>query len=367
MINRVPVRIGSIAAVSLLLVFFLSPSLSSKNSSQVRRNSMEQEIPQLQHEAVAVNIEVPTRVFRGEDFVDDLTIDDFELTEDGVKQTIDAVYLIKKTNIERREEVEKRFAPEVARHFILYFEVQDYLPRLAEAVDYFFTNVFLPGDSLSVVTPLTTYNIKAEALSRLPRDEIANQLIGKLKKDITLGSAPYKTLIREIEAMVLGITGGGSAGALLMLRDLLMRIEQYRYIDENKLVAFAEFLKAKEGQKNVFLFYQKELLPQIDLTNPAILLQLGGNPENPGELLDLLEITEHFKRDITFNVDRIQKLFSDSSILVHFLFLTKTKMVGLDVERQGSLTQLGVRYVDHSEDIYGAFNEVAIATGGFTT
>ncbi|MBU4494883.1 MAG: hypothetical protein KJ874_06225, partial [Acidobacteria bacterium] len=60
--NRVPVRIGSIAAVSLLLVFFLSPSLSSKNSSQVRRNSMEQEIPQLQHEAVAVNIEVPTRV-----------------------------------------------------------------------------------------------------------------------------------------------------------------------------------------------------------------------------------------------------------------------------------------------------------------
>ncbi|MBU4330130.1 MAG: hypothetical protein KKB53_06460 [Acidobacteria bacterium] len=361
--NRVPVRIGSIAVVSLLLVFILSPSLSSKNSSQVRRNSMEQEIPQLQHEAVAVNIEVPTRVFRGEDFVDDLTIDDFELTEDGVKQTIDAVYLIKKTNIERREEVEKRFAPEVARHFILYFEVQDYLPRLADAVDYFFTNVFLPGDSLSVVSPLTTYNIKAEALNRLPRDEIANQLIGKLKKDITLGAAPYKTLIREIEAMA----GGGSEGALLMLRDLLMRIEQYRYIDENKLVAFAEFLKAKEGQKNVFLFYQKELLPQIDLTNPNILLKLGGNPENPGELLDLLEVTEHFKRDITFDVDRIQKLFSDSSILVHFLFLTKTKMVGLDVERQGSLTQLGVRYVDHSEDIYGAFNEVAIATGGFTT
>ncbi|MBU1338391.1 MAG: hypothetical protein KKD56_04925, partial [Acidobacteria bacterium] len=79
--NRVPVRIGSIAVVSLLLVFFLSLSLSSKNSSQVRRNSMEQEIPQLQHEAVAVNIEVPTRVYRGEDFVDDLTIDDFELTE----------------------------------------------------------------------------------------------------------------------------------------------------------------------------------------------------------------------------------------------------------------------------------------------
>ncbi|MCJ7681504.1 MAG: hypothetical protein MUP70_12310, partial [Candidatus Aminicenantes bacterium] len=333
-INRKHVRFSSIAAVSLLLVFILSPSLSSKNSplQQMHRNTMEQEIPQLRHEAVAVNIEVPTRIFRGENFVDDLTIDDFELTEDGVKQTIDAVYLIKKTNIERREEAEKRFTPEVARHFILYFEVQDYLPRLADAVDYFFTNVFLPGDSLSVVTPLTTYNIKAEALSRLPRNEIAKQLIGKLKKDITLGAAPYKTLIREIEVMVRGITGGGSEGALLMLRDLLMRIEQYRIIDENKLVTFAEFLKAKEGQKNVFLFYQKELLPQIDLTNPEILLTLSGNPANPGELLDILEITEHFKRDITFNVDRIKKLFSDSSILIHFLFLTKTKMVGLDVE-----------------------------------
>ena len=367
--SRFLLRICSPAVFSLILTLFLSPSSSGVNSplQQMRRNTMEQEIPQIKHEAVAVNIEVPTRVFRGENFIDDLTIDDFDLTEDGVKQTIDAVYLIKKTNIERREEAEKRFSPEVSRHFILYFEVTEYLPRLADAVQYFFNNVFLPGDTLSVVSPLTTYNIKAEALSRLPRSEIAKQLIGKLKKDITLGSAPYKTLIREIEAMVQAITGGGSENSLLMLRDLLMRIEQYRYIDENRLVAFAEFLKAKEGQKNVFLFYQRELLPQIDLSNPAILLTLSGNPVNPGELLDILEITEHFKRDITFNIDRIQKLFSDSSILIHFLFLTKTKMVGLDVERQASLSQAGVRYVDHSEDIFGAFNEVALATGGFTT
>ena len=50
----------------------------------------------IQEEAVAINIEVPTRVFKGKTFIDNLTIDDFEIYEDGVLQTVEAVYLIKK-------------------------------------------------------------------------------------------------------------------------------------------------------------------------------------------------------------------------------------------------------------------------------
>lgn len=49
---------------------------------------------EIQHEAVAINIEVPVRVFKGETFINDLTLDDFELYEDGVLQEIEAVYLI---------------------------------------------------------------------------------------------------------------------------------------------------------------------------------------------------------------------------------------------------------------------------------
>ena len=66
---------------------------------------------ELQHEAIAINIEVPVRVFKVGKFIDNLTIDDFQLYEEGVEQKIDAVYLIKKTTIEREEsELEKEEA-----------------------------------------------------------------------------------------------------------------------------------------------------------------------------------------------------------------------------------------------------------------
>ena len=57
---------------------------------------------ELTHETLVINIEVPVRVFKGDKFVEDLTIDDFEVFEDGKIQKIEAVYMIKKTSIEKR-------------------------------------------------------------------------------------------------------------------------------------------------------------------------------------------------------------------------------------------------------------------------
>lgn len=52
---------------------------------------------ELQHQVSVVNIEIPVRVFKGDTFIDSLTINDFEVFEDGKLQQIEAVYLIKKT------------------------------------------------------------------------------------------------------------------------------------------------------------------------------------------------------------------------------------------------------------------------------
>jgi hypothetical protein len=62
---------------------------------------------EIQEKATAVNIEVPVRVYDGNKFVDNLTINDFIIYEDGKKQDIDAVYLIKERAIERKERAEK--------------------------------------------------------------------------------------------------------------------------------------------------------------------------------------------------------------------------------------------------------------------
>ena len=102
---------------------------------------------QLFHESLVINIEVPVRVFKGNTFVENLTSDDFEVYEDGKLQKIEAVYLIKKTIIEREEE-QRKFVPETARNFYLIFEVAEFDSKIVDAMDYFIQNILIPGDNL---------------------------------------------------------------------------------------------------------------------------------------------------------------------------------------------------------------------------
>ena len=91
-------------------------------------------------ESLVVNIEVPVRVFKDSDFVDNLSIKDFEVYENGVRQKIEAVYFIKKDIIQRKDE-KKKFSPQTERTFYLFFELTEYDPRINEAVEYFIQNV----------------------------------------------------------------------------------------------------------------------------------------------------------------------------------------------------------------------------------
>jgi len=156
---------------------------------------------ELQHDAIAINIEVPVRVYTKGQFVEELSLKDFEVYENGVLQKIEAVYLIKRTKIEREEseleveESKQRFAPQPSsRHFVFVFEVIDYSTRLGEVIDYFFNNVFAPEDKLIIVTPLKTYNLKNEFFTKKPLEKICNELKKKLKKDIRIGNAEYNSI-----------------------------------------------------------------------------------------------------------------------------------------------------------------------------
>ena len=114
---------------------------------------------QLAEEAVVINVEVPVRIFKGNRFIDDLTINDFEITENGKPQKLEAVYYVKKRSVERRDEVQ-RFVPQTNRNFYLFFEISEYTAKLGQSLDYFVQNVIMPGDSLTVVSPMKTYRLK---------------------------------------------------------------------------------------------------------------------------------------------------------------------------------------------------------------
>lgn len=329
---------------------------------------------QTAEQAVVINIEVPVRVFQDGNFVENLTIDDFEILEEGVPQRIEAVYLVKKRTVERSEE-KKRFIPSTNRIFFLFFEISEYTSEMGNAIDYFHENVLVPGDNLIVVTPMKTYRLRNRVLEYQSKTELSGQLKELLRKEALMGNAEYRGAIQELIGMAkllsTGPPGGSGTDAaqldeftlpgygrlplekqIMKYLNILERIRKLRRVDQQKLLDFAKFLKNEAGQKYVFMFYQREYIPQID---PSILNKyIALYQDKPHVVQGLYSISETSRRDISFDVDLVKQTFADSSISIHFLFLTPAvKHVQ------------GVYFQERSEDIFGAFIEMADATGGF--
>ncbi|MBC8358475.1 MAG: hypothetical protein ISS41_06985 [Candidatus Aminicenantes bacterium] len=334
-------------------------------------------------QSVVINIEVPVRVFKSGAFIDNLTINDFEVFEDGIPQKLEAVYLIKKRAIERSEE-KKRFSPETSRNFFIFFEVAEYTAKLGEAVDYFVHNVILPGDNLYIITPMKTYRLKNKALGVTTREEIVMELRGLIRKDSLTGNSEYRATLAELTSLARSLTAGiqtdpetqtgfGEGAAppkeldsftslqhvgmdldelLWNYASLLKRLEILRSVEQMKLLEFAQFLKDKEGQKYVFLFYQREYIPQIE---PRILNEyMNLHMKNQFVMQTLSQISTLSGRTVSIDVDRVKQAYADSSTSIHFLFITKPPPI-----------LPGIYFEEHSEDIYQPFKEMANATGGF--
>lgn len=327
------------------------------------------------HETLVVNIEVPVRVFKGNQFIDNLTIDDFEVYEDGKLQKLEAVYLIKKKDIERKDE-KKEFAPDTTRTFYLFFEITEYSPRIRDAMNYFMQNVLGPDDNLIIVSPMKTYEMSSKAMKFKSKEAIVDDLIGLLRKDAMIGSMEYRSSFTELTRITRALAGAMAISEmgqdqsfdseyaempgdvklemmLNMYRNVLARLQQLRYIDEAKLLDFAEILKNKEGQKCVFLFYQREFVPQIE---PKILAQTMGEFQDSQHIMqDLENLFYSYRREIGFDVTRVKQAYSDSSASIHFMFFTKP-----------ADHIPGIIFEEHSEDIFTAFTQMATSTGGMT-
>ncbi len=331
-------------------------------------------------ESIVVNVEVPVRVFRGNRFVGDLTINDFELLENGKPQTLEAVYLIKKQAIERRDEI-RPFAPQTNRHFYLIFEISDYTPKMGEALDYFLQDVLMPGDGLTIVSPLKTYRLKPRAFEIRSRAEIGGQVKSILRRDALLGSVEYRSVVSELESLskALGTAITRELAARLAIfaesaldvvensqivqfpldemfnryAETLAALDHLRNIDQQQLLNFSKILKGEAGQKYVYLFYQREFVPKID---PHIIDQyIDLFQDRPIIYQSAQSIFQFYRREIAFDAELVKKAYADSSVAIHFLLISEPKKI-----------TPGIFYEEQTEDIFGVFNEMARATGGFT-
>jgi VWFA-related protein len=327
--------------------------------------------------SLVVNIEVPIRVYDEKTFVDSLTMDDFQVYEDGVRQKIEAVYLVKKRDIERKEE-KKKHEPETARNFFLFFEISEYNSRMGDAIDFFVDNVLLPQDKLWVITPMKAHKMREKVFEFHTKEDIREEFKSLLKKETAVGSSEYNSVLRDMEeisrALVALINPRQAEGddptmftrerdefsrvpppieeLAMIYADCLSRLENLRKVDQLQLLDFAKFLKNMEGQKYVFLFYQREFIPRLDQQMMQAVQVAEQN--NMAFMSANTTLQNLWTREITFDVDLIKRAYADASVAIHFLFFSKP------AERK-----FGLSMDEESNDIYGAFREMAHATGGF--
>ena len=321
-------------------------------------------------QSLVINVEVPVRVFDGSRFVDTLGKDDFEVFEDGVPQKIEAVYLVRRATIERREEG-KKYLPETARVFYLFFELTDHVPQLAEAIEGFVQNVLAPDDTLFVITPLKTYQMREKALALKTRAAIAAELLKLIEKDTQTGNREFRSTVAELANMAKEMSGAiltdsrrhvnpddprseskYLAEQIIYYTALLDKLDTLRQVNQAKLVDFARILKKQEGQKSVFLFYQREYVPQID---PKLIAEyMTYYQDNVYVYQALTNVYKSIDRQLSFDVAKIKELYSDASTAIHFLFLATPPE-----------NAEGVYFEEWSADVFASFREMAEATGGF--
>jgi hypothetical protein len=316
---------------------------------------------------------IPVRVFDGKTFVSDLALGDFELFENGVAQKLNAVFLMNKSTIERKEG-QADIPPDAFRRFYVMIQATDYHPKLKNAVDYLFNEELKPGDSLDIQTPMRNYKMSSESLATKSQKTLANELNDIIRKDVGQGGMAYNTMLRDLKRLVRLISGisgtslddtegdveafGAEAGGLERYlseyKNTMVRMESLRQADDAKLVQFARSLKEVDGQKYVIYIYQREFRPEISSqTLNSLMMKNQDRYDIQG---DIQELFTYYSRPFVVNYQKVDEAFADAGVDFNLLFILKQP------ERI-----MGITMREQSEDTFKALSQVSAATGGVVT
>jgi hypothetical protein len=337
-----PVRIFSVLALLLGIIVLLGAG------SQIPA--------QLQHDVTVVNIAVPVRVFDGDRFVDNLTMNDFEVYENGVLQKVEAAYLIRKTTVLRNATIDNgppSFVPIVQpdekiknRHFLLIFEMDEYLPQLGNAIDLFFSDVLAPNDTVRILTPEKMWELKKGPRDKATRGKLAEDIKSKIRNSLIVSGSQLRQLMVNLRMASRSVLEQGEEldVAIYNARILIQQVVSMKTMNISQYEQFAKSIKPLDGQKYAFIFYQKEFYVIPDLFKDVFMEEA----ENRRDFIDKKEI---------------QKIFADADTTANFLFLTKTKTALNDVEWKDKDKPVSV---EMGGDFFQAFRNLADATGGIS-
>jgi len=306
-------------------------------------------------------VEIPVRVYNDGGFVDSLTEDDFIVNENGEQQKIEAVYLVDRNRI-KKTVGKQDINPTVSRNFILVFQAREYTSKIGDALEYFFNNVLLPGDQLTLMTPLRPYGFSRAVLATAGKKELIAKADTVLKRDIAIAATNYFIILDDMkdtivkmgggnivkdQNCILGVTGNDVKTYLSKYRQHLENLEKLQPLTEPLLLKFANALKTQKGRNLIYLFYRQEYRP---IPNRNVLDTMGQAACLNFDKVELFE-SERIKESI--DTGKVINAFSDASTTVHFLFIT---------EKTGQNSEIPMK--NHSEDMYNTLSKIARETNG---
>ncbi len=312
-------------------------------------------------------VEIPVWVHDKGLFVDNLILADFEIYEDGILRDPGSLHLVKGQAVVR-EEKRGPASPSLQRNFYLLYQTTDWDPNLGQVVDHLFQSLLLPGDTMTLVTPMKPYSLTPDALARKSKDSLSKEMQQILRKDIQQGGRDYRDTLRDLRRVVGAIGGdrqslesdmetdstGMNFGLEMQLdryKQNLMKLENLRLLDQRKIIGFAEALRSRPGRNFVFFFYQREFRPEISATALNALMTM--HQESANIRSDLQDLFQYYRRDASLDAGLIRQAFADASLTFSFIFMNKK-----------SQYMFGANMKEQSEDVFTLFAGIARATGG---
>jgi len=218
------------------------------------------------------NIEVPVRVFDGDQPVDGLTREDFQLVVDNTIHPINGFYLQRKRLEEKT--VQGDTLQHKPRFFLLIFNLTHYQDDLAKHLDVLFDRIIHPSDQLMAITNHYFYpqwqvenplEVKAKIQSLL-KQEVNKMRFELLRMENELKSVTSMTLSRlndekESESKAKEIFEEFFLSYQFVIEDIK---KEYFKLPTSQYLKVAEYIKAQSMDKWVLNFYQVGRLPVLD-------------------------------------------------------------------------------------------------------
>lgn len=294
------------------------------------------------------------RAYNKDIFDTNIQLKDLRLWENQQPRKITSLSLIQGNQIIQQQGA-STLSLDPRRHFILIFSLRNYDANIDKAIDHFFLHIYLPGDTLSLLTPEKTYQLRPSTLKQRGARQIADSLKGLIRKDTIQGSQKYHSMMVDMITAVTEITTGNRLFSieetLTRYHQVLIALENVRLRQQKRLIEYILSVKLSSRNPMLILFYGREFKPDLPTRT---FQQLKVQWQDRQEIIQPLnELFEFYRRDTNFNISQLETAVIQRKMVVYSIFFSDKFIQTRDVFMK-----------EYSEDMFVLFDRLSTASGG---